>query len=74
MGTITKLGLRKVILGIQFMGQLGVLATLIIVLVPAEFVAACLSALGVFAGAKSIGLGTIVYGNVKEHEAKNGGS
>lgn len=65
-------GKRKLILGALFMVVNGILAGMIIYTVPAADIAGVLTGLSAKMGAEVVGLGAIIFGNVKEHQVKNG--
>lgn len=62
-------GSRKLILGLAFLLVNGILAALVVMTVPADSIASVLTGLSAKMGAEVIGLGAIIYGNVKEHQS-----
>lgn len=75
MARFVGVGMRKVFLGMFFLSGMFGAVYLSMVMVPGENLASVLTSLGVCGTAMSVGLGAVIYGNVKEHEAKsNGGS
>lgn len=72
MGTITKLGLRKVMVGMFFMFGSFVCTGLAIAIVDGQHLMGALGALASALTATAVGLAAVIYGNIKEHEAKNG--
>ena len=72
MSTITKLGLRKVMMGMFFMFCAFASMNVCMLVVPPEALAGGLTALSACIATTAVGLASTIYGNVKEHEAKAG--
>lgn len=62
-------GWRKIILGLFFMIENGLLTFQIIYSITPENIPAAVGALAAKMGAEVVGIGAIIYGNVKEHQS-----
>jgi ABC-type thiamin/hydroxymethylpyrimidine transport system permease subunit len=65
-------GLRKLIIGVSFLITSTVIVLLAVHITPADQLAAVIASTAGVITAKSMGLGVIVYGNVKEHQSNGG--
>jgi len=67
-------GWRKLILGLFFIIENSLLTAQVIYSVPAEQIPAVIGALAAKMGAEVVGMGAIIYGNVKEHQSNGANS